>query len=37
MNKFKPYLIIAAVAIVTGIVVRLVIKPMLPVSIAQYL
>jgi hypothetical protein len=36
MRKFKPYLIIAAVVVVTLVVINLV-KPMLPASVSQYL
>ena len=36
MNKFKPYLIIAAVVVVTLVVIN-VVKPMLPASVAAYL
>ena len=36
MSKFKPYLIIAAVVVVTIVVINLV-KPMLPASLAAYL
>jgi len=37
MSKFKPYLIIAAVVVVTLIVLNAVAKPMLPASIQAYL
>jgi hypothetical protein len=37
MSKFKPYLIIAAVVVVTLIVLNAVVKPMLPASIQAYL
>ena len=37
MSKFKPYLIIAAVVIVTIVVINAVVKPMLPASIQAYL
>ncbi len=37
MNKFKPYLIIAAVVVVTIVVLNAVIKPMLPTTLQNYL
>lgn len=36
MNKFKPYLIIAAIVVAVIVVIGIV-KPMLPASISQYL
>lgn len=37
MNKIKPYLITAVVAVIAVALVRAVIKPMLPASIQAYL